>query len=184
MNEVMSELQQKLQKCVEGVDAQLGKIRSGRAHPQLLDHIKVEVYGSTMLLPQCAAINVEGPRSLLVAPWDKSQVAACEKALRSSDLGLNPARNGDVLRVPLPALTEERRRDMVKCAKEQAENGKISARNARRQAMTAVKALLKDASITEDDERRLESEINKVTEAAVSKITRLCQEKEEDLLRV
>lgn len=184
MHEVVTTTKRAMDKALEGVSAQLSKIRTGRAHPQLLDHIRVDVYGSSMPLSQVANVHAEGARSLVVSPWDKSQVSACEKALRTSDLGINPARNGDMIRVPLPELTEERRKDLIKVVRDQTETGKVSLRNARRMAMTSIKQLKKDNEITEDEEKRLDAEINKVTELYVEKVAKLCAEKEKELLTV
>lgn len=181
---VYQETEAKMQKAVDSLEYEVRKIRTGRAHPNLLDHIMVDSYGSKMPLPQVASISVEGARSILVSPWDKSQIAAIEKAIRQSDLGLNPATQGPSIRVPLPSLTEERRKDLVKVAKEVGESGKISIRNVRRSALQEVKALLKDKEISEDEERSAEEKINQLTEKYVAKATDLLAVKIKDLQEV
>jgi ribosome recycling factor len=178
------ETQEKMKKAVEGLGVEIRKIRTGRAHPNLLDHITVDSYGSKMPLPQVATITVEGARSILVSPWDKKQVAAIEKAIRVADLGLNPATHGDSVRVPLPALTEERRKDLIKLAKEVAENGKIAIRNVRRASLQDVKTALKEKTISEDEERTLENKINDVTEKHVEMVQSILNDKIKDLQEV
>ena len=184
LDAIFQETEKKMTKAKDSLDIEIRKIRTGRAHPNLLDHVSVESYGTKMPLAQVASINVEGPRSLLVSPWDKSQVSACEKAIRQSDLGLNPAVNGDSVRVPLPILTEERRRDLVKLAKEVAEGGKISIRNVRRSSLQDIKGLLKEKAISEDEERAAEDKINQFTEKYVTLVQAILDEKIQDLQEV
>ena len=181
---IYQETETKMQKAVDGLENEIRKIRTGRAHPNLLDHITIESYGAKMPLPQVASVSVEGARSILVTPWDKSQVASIEKAIRQSDLGLNPAAHGHSIRVPLPSLTEERRKDLVKVAKEVGENGKIAIRNIRRSALQEVKVLLKDKEISEDEEKSAETKINLMTEKFVDKATKILTEKIKDLQEV
>lgn len=178
------ETQDKMQKAVDGLGAEIRKIRTGRAHPNLLDHITVDSYGSKMPLPQVASISVEGARSILVTPWDKNQLAAVEKAIRVADLGLNPATQGNSVRVPLPALTEDRRRELIKLAKEVAESGKIAIRNVRRASLQDVKSALKEKTISEDEERVLETKINEVTEKYIDMVQTLLNSKISDLQEV
>ena len=184
IEEAHSEANEKMQKCVESLETEMGKIRTGRANASLLDHIKVESDGSKVPLSQVANIHVEGARSLLVSPWDKSQVSACEKAIRQSDLGLNPATQGSTVRVPLPPLTEERRRDMIKLVKELAENSRIAIRNVRRHALQEVKSALKDKTITEDEEKATQTKMNKLTESYIDKVDQSLEKKEQELTEV
>ena len=184
LDDLYHDTEKKMTKARDGLDVEIRKIRTGRAHPNLLDHVMVESYGSKMPLPQVASINVEGARSLLVSPWDKNQVAACEKAIRTSDLGLNPSTQGSAIRVPLPILTEERRKEMVKMAKEVAESGKIAVRNVRRSTLQEVKSLLKEKAISEDDEKIAEDRVNVLTEKYVSSIQSILDAKIKDLQEV
>ena len=184
LDQVYQQTNTTMAKAIDGLDHELRKIRTGRAHPNLLDHVMVESYGSKMPLAQVASVNVEGPRSLLVSPWDKSQVSACEKAIRMADLGLNPATHGESIRVPLPILTEDRRRELVKMAKEIAENGKIAVRNIRRASLQEVKSLFKEKSISEDEERMAEEKINQITEKHIHQIQELLDQKIKDLQEV
>lgn len=184
MDNLITELSQKLEKTVESFAGELAKVRTGRAHAELLDHIKVDSYGSKMPLSQVASVSVEGARGLTVSPWDKSLIKACEKAIRQSDPSLNPASHGDYLRIQLPELNEERRKEMTKLARDLAEHSKVAVRNIRRATMTQIKNQLKEKTITEDDERRLESQVNKTTEQYIEKIAGLCSAKETELLAV
>lgn len=183
-SEVLSAMRAGMDKCIDSYKREMAKVRTGRAHAELLDHIRVDVYGSKMPLAQVANVNVSGPRSLSVSPWDKAQVSACEKAIIASNLGLNPSRNGDVLFINLPELTQDRRKDMLKIAKEHAENSKVSIRNIRRSALTQIKHHVKEKMMTEDDERRTEANINKQTETYISVITSLLDDKEAELMAV
>lgn len=184
LSEVYTSIDKKMLKAKDSLDIEIRKIRTGRAHPNLLDHVMVDSYGSKMPLCQVATINVEGPRSLTVSPWDKNQLSTCEKAIRTSDMGLNPSTQGAMIRVPLPALTEERRKDLVKIAKEVAETGKISIRNIRRSALQEVKTLLKDKEISEDEERTAEEKINSITEKYIQASQQILNEKIKDLEEV
>ena len=171
-------------KSVASLQQDLTKIRTGRAHTSLLDHITVEYYGSSVPLNQVANVGIEDSRTLIITPWEKDMVQAIEKAIMRSDLGLNPASAGTVIRVPLPALTEERRKDMIRVVRQEAEGGRIAVRNIRRDALHDIKELLKEKMIGEDDERRAEGEIQGVTDKYVAEIDKLLAEKEAELMEV
>lgn len=175
---------QKMQKSIEALKADLAKVRTGRAHPGILDHIQVDYYGNPTMLTQVANVTLIDARTIGVQPWEKKMVAVVEKAIRESDLGLNPSTQGDMIRVPTPPLTEERRKEMVKLAKNEAEDAKIAIRNIRRDANEALKRLLKDKACSEDDERRAQEEIQKLTDKFVSDIDKLVAEKEKEILTV
>ncbi|MGA2655208.1 MAG: ribosome recycling factor [Gammaproteobacteria bacterium] len=184
MNSVIQDASKRMQKAIESLQNEFKKMRSGRAHPSLLDQIMVPYYGNDTPLSQVANINIEDARTLSVTPWDKQMVAAIEKAIRTSELGLNPATNGTVIRIPLPALTEERRKDLVKVVRHETEGARVSIRNIRRDANTAIKALVKDKTISEDDERRLEDQVQKLTDDFIKEVDKLLTEKEHDLMSV
>ena len=184
IDDILKDAKQRMQKSVESLRQDLTKIRTGRAHTSLLDHITVEYYGSEVPLNQVSNVNVEDPRTLTVTPWEKDMVQPIEKAIMNSDLGLNPATAGTVIRVPLPPLTEERRRDMIRVVRQEAENGRIAVRNIRRDALGDVKDLLKEKMIGEDEERRAEAQIQTLTDEHVAKIDRLLDEKESELLEI
>jgi len=171
-------------KSVASLQQDLTKIRTGRAHTSLLDHITVEYYGSPVPLNQVANVGVEDSRTLIITPWEKDMVQPIEKAIMGSDLGLNPSSAGTVIRVPLPALTEERRKDMIRVVRQEAEGGRIAVRNIRRDAMHDVKELLKEKMIGEDDERRAEGEIQGITDKYIAEIDKLLSEKEAELMEV
>jgi ribosome recycling factor len=171
-------------KSVASLQQELTKIRTGRAHTSLLDHITVEYYGSQVPLNQVSNVGIEDSRTLTVTPWEKDMVQAIEKAIMASDLGLNPATAGTVIRVPLPALTEERRKDMIRVVRHEAENGRIAIRNIRRDALHDIKDLLKEKMIGEDDERRAEGEIQVITDKYVAEIDKVLAVKEEELMEV
>nr|WP_269438543.1 ribosome recycling factor [Halomonas sp. IOP_31] len=173
-----------MKKTLESLQTNFHKIRTGRAHPTILDSVTVEYYGAQMPLNQVASVNVEDARTLAVVPWEKSMVPKVEKAIMTSDLGLNPATAGSVIRVPMPALTEETRRGYIKQARGEAENARVAVRNVRRDANSDIKALLKDKSITEDDEHQGEEAIQKLTDKYVAEIDKLLEAKEHDLLQV
>ncbi len=182
--ELKKTTEQKMQKSLESLKADLGKVRTGRAHTGILDHVQVDYYGSMMPINQVANITLIDARTIGVQPWEKPLVAKVEKAIRDSDLGLNPASQGDVIRVPMPALTEERRRDLIKLVKHEGENAKIAMRNLRRDANTHLKDALKKKLISEDDERRAQDDIQKLTDRYVIEVDRLLAEKEKDLMAV
>ena len=184
INEITKSAEQKMHRAIEAFKVELKKLRSGRAHPSLLEHVMVSYYGNDTLLPRVANITIEDARTLVVTPWDKSMMAAIEKAIMTADLGLDPANSGTIIRVPLPVLTEQRRKDMVKIVRQEAEQARVSIRNIRRDANTETKALLKEKLITEDDERRSEESIQKLTDQQIKVVETLLAEKEQDLMSV
>lgn len=184
LNEVKKTAEQKMQKSLESLKVDLAKVRTGRAHTGLLDHVMVEYYGSMVAVNQVASVNLGDARTLNVQPYEKNMVAKVEKAIRDSDLGLNPATNGDMIRVPMPMLTEERRREMTKIVRTEGENAKVAIRNVRRDANDALKKLTKDKEISEDDERRMQDEVQKLTDKFVVDIDKLLQAKEAELMAV
>lgn len=181
---IVKQAEDRMQKGLESLRTEFTKIRSGRAHPSLLDHVKVMCYGSESPLSQVASVSVEDARSLVVSPWDKSLSAAIEKAIRTADLGLNPASQGTVIRVPLPALNEERRKEMVKIVRTEAEDSRVGIRNIRRDANQEIKQVLKDKVISEDEARRAEDTIQKLTDKWVEQIEKLLEQKEKELMEV
>ncbi|MCE0759618.1 ribosome recycling factor [Marinobacter sp. G11] len=184
INDIKAEAEKKMKKSLEALGSAFNKIRTGRAHPAILDSVMVNYYGQETPLKQVASVNVEDNRTLLVAPWEKNLVPTIEKAIMMSDLGLNPSTNGDAIRVPMPMLTEETRKEMVKQARADAEHGRVSIRNARRDANSMLKDLLKDKEISEDDQRRGEEEIQKLTDKHIAEVDKLLKVKEEDLMAV
>jgi len=184
INDIKAEAEKKMKKSLEALGSAFNKIRTGRAHPAILDSVMVNYYGQETPLKQVASVNVEDNRTLLVAPWEKNLVPTIEKAIMMSDLGLNPSTNGDAIRVPMPMLTEETRKEMVKQARADAEHGRVSIRNARRDANSMLKDLLKDKDISEDDQRRGEEEIQKLTDKYIAEVDKLLKVKEEDLMAV
>lgn len=175
---------QKMQKSIDALKADLAKVRTGRAHTGILDHVQVDYYGSPTHITQVANVTLIDARTIGVQPWEKKMISAIEKAIRDADLGLNPSTQGDMIRVPTPALTEERRKEMVKLAKGEAEDAKIAIRNIRRDANEAFKKLLKDKECSEDDERRAQDDIQKMTDKAVLDVDKLVIEKEKEILTV
>ena len=184
INEIKTEAETKMTKSIEALTSAFNKIRTGRAHPSILDSVMVNYYGQETPLRQVASVNVEDSRTLTVSPWEKNLVPQIEKAIMTSDLGLNPSTSGDLIRLPMPMLTEETRRNMVKQARADAEHGKVSVRNARRDANSTLKELLKDKDISEDDERRGEEEVQKLTDRFIAEVEKLLKAKEEDLMAV
>ncbi len=184
LDEIKKDAGNRMSKSVASLQQELTKIRTGRAHTSLLDHITVEYYGSQTPLNQVANVGVEDSRTLIITPWEKDLVQAIEKAIMSSDLGLNPATAGTVIRVPLPALTEERRKDMIRVVRNEAEGGRIAIRNIRRDAMNDVKELLKEKMIGEDDERRAEGEIQGITDKHVAEVDKVLADKESELMEI
>jgi len=184
LNEIKSDASDRMSKSVAALRQELTKLRTGRAHTSLLDHITVEYYGSDVPLNQVANVNVEDARTLTVTPWEKPMIQVVEKAIRDSDLGLNPASAGTVIRVPLPPLTEERRKDMIRVVRHEAEGGRVAIRNIRRDALGDIKELLKEKEISEDDERRAHDEIQGLTDRFVAQIDKVLAEKESELLEV
>lgn len=173
-----------MKKSIEALKHELAKIRTGRAHPSLLDHIMVSYYGNEVPLTQTANVAVEDARTLTVTPWERSMVPAIEKAIMTSDLGLNPSTAGTVIRVPMPPLTEQRRRDLIKVVRQEAENARVAVRNIRRDANNELKAALKDKQISEDQERRSQEQIQRLTDQYIKEIDVLLSEKEADLLAI
>ncbi|MCA3211485.1 MAG: ribosome recycling factor [Betaproteobacteria bacterium] len=182
--EIRTGAQQKMDKSVEALRHDLAKIRTGRAHTGLLDHIQVDYYGSMVPLSQVANVGLGDARTITVQPWEKKMVPVVEKAIRESDLGLNPATVGDLIRVPMPALTEERRKELTKVVRHEGENAKVAVRNLRRDANTHLKDLLKKKLVSEDDERRAQDEIQKLTDRHIADIDKLIGEKEKEILTV
>ena len=184
LDEIKKTAEQKMQKSLEALKNDLAKIRTGRAHVGLLDHIMVEYYGAMIAVNQAANISLGDSRTINVQPFEKSMVSKVEKAIRDSDLGLNPATNGDLIRVPMPMLTEERRRDLTKIVRVEAEGAKVSIRNVRRDANDTLKKMIKDKEISEDDERRTQDYIQKATDKAVAEVDKMLQVKEVELMAV
>ncbi|PKO94216.1 MAG: ribosome recycling factor [Betaproteobacteria bacterium HGW-Betaproteobacteria-10] len=174
----------KMQKSLESLRHDLQKIRTGRAHTGLLDHIQVDYYGSMVPINQIANITLVDARTIGVQPWEKNMASKVEKAIRDSDLGLNPASQGDLIRVPMPALTEERRRDLIKVVKNEGESAKVAIRNLRRDANTQLKDALKKHEIPEDDERKTQDDIQKLTDRYVSEVDKMLALKEAELMQV
>lgn len=184
INEIKKDTQERMDKSLESLHSAFNKIRTGRAHPSILDAIKVDYYGSDVPIGQVANVNVEDSRTLVVIPWEKTMVPLVEKAIMKSDLGLNPSTAGSNIRVPMPALTEETRKGYIKQARAEAENARIAVRNIRRDANNHLKALMKDKEISEDDERRAQEDIQKVTDKHTAEIDKLLASKEEDLMQI
>ncbi|MFS8976652.1 ribosome recycling factor [Cupriavidus necator] len=176
--------EQKMQRSIEAFKADLAKIRTGRAHTGLLDHVQVDYYGSMVPVSQVASVGLADARTITVQPWEKKMVGAVEKAIRDCDLGLNPSTMGEVIRVPMPALTEERRKELTKVVKGEAEGAKIAVRNLRRDANEQFKKLVKDKAISEDDERRGQEEVQKLTDKYVAEIDKMVAEKEKEIMTV
>lgn len=182
--ELRKSTEQRMQKSLDALKSDLGKVRTGRAHTGILDHVQVDYYGSMMPINQVANITLIDARTIGVQPWEKPMVAKVEKAIRDADLGLNPATQGEVIRVPMPALTEERRRDLIKVVKQEGENAKVAIRNQRRDANNHLKEALKKKEIAEDEERRTQDEIQKLTDRYVAEVDKLLVDKEKDLMAV
>lgn len=184
INDILKDAKSRMEKSVDALKTQLSKIRTGRAHPSLLDGIHVSYYGADTPLRQCANVSVEDARTLMITVFDKSLIQAVEKAILTSDLGLNPVSAGTTMRIPLPPLTEERRRDLVKVVRGEAEGARVAVRNIRRDANADLKALLKDKEISEDDERRAGDETQKLTDLYVKKVDEVLAAKEKELMEV
>ena len=183
-NTIKADAQIRMDKTIESFKADLGGLRAGRAHVSLLDGIMVEAYGSMTPLSQVGTISVPDARTLSVSVWDRGLAKSVEKAIMESDLGLNPASDGQLIRIPIPPLSEERRKELLKVAGKYAENNKVAVRNIRRDALDGVKKLKKDGLISEDDEKRFENEIQKLTDDAVKKIEEMMIQKEKDIMQV
>jgi ribosome recycling factor len=182
--DIKKNVEQKMSKSLEALKADLGKIRTGRAHTGILDHVMVDYYGSPTPVNQVANVTLTDARTIGVQPYEKNMVGPIEKAIRDSDLGLNPATNGDLIRVPMPMLTEERRRDLIKVVKGEGEDAKVAVRNIRRDANEQLKKLLKDKEVGEDDERRAQDDVQKLTDRFVAEIDKALQAKEADLMAI
>jgi len=176
--------EQKMRKTVEALKTDLAKVRTGRAHTGLLDHIMVDYYGTSTPIPQVGNVTLIDARTIAVSPWDKKMAPAIEKAIRDSDLGLNPAAMGETVRVPMPALTEERRKDLIKVVRHEGENARVAVRNVRRDAIQHLKELLKQKKVAEDEERRAQDDVQKLTDRSIADIDKLLQQKEADLMAV
>ena len=184
IDEIKTDAESRMAKSIDSLKDEMAKVRTGRAHPSLLDHISVESYGSMMPLSQVANIGIEDSRTLTITPWERTMVPVIEKAIMTSDLGLNPNSAGTVIRVPMPALTEERRKDLVKVVKAEAENSRVAIRNVRRDANSSLKTLQKDKDISEDDERRGQDDIQKLTDQYIKTIDEVLAKKENDLMEI
>lgn len=182
--DIKKSAEEKMKKSLEALKADFGKVRTGRAHAGILDHVKVDYYGTMMPISQVANISVVDAHTLGVQPWEKPMVAKVEKAIRDSDLGLNPASMGELIRVPMPPLTEERRKELVKLVRGEAENGKVAVRNIRRDAIAHLKELVKNKEASEDEERRAQDEVQKLTDKYIAEIDKATADKEKDLMAV
>ena len=184
INDIKKSAEQKMQKSFVALIIDFGKIRTGRAHTGILDHVTIDYYGSPVPISQVANVNLADSRTINVTPWEKNLLGQIEKTIRDSDLGLNPVTVGEIIRVPMPVLTEERRRDLTKVVKQEAEAARVSMRNIRRDANTHLKTMLKEKEIAEDDERRGQDEVQKLTNHHISEIDKILQAKEVELMSV
>ena len=182
--DIRSSTEQKMLKSIESLKHDLAKIRTGRAHTGLLDHIQVDYYGAMVPLGQVANVGLADARTITVQPWEKKMLTMIEKAIRESDLGLNPATQGELLRIPMPALTEERRRDLAKVVRHEGENARVAVRNLRRDANGALKDQLKAKTISEDEERRAQDDVQKLTDRFIAEVDKLVHSKEQELMTV
>ena len=182
--DVKKTTEQKMKKTVDTLKTDLAKVRTGRAHAGLLDHIMVDYYGTPTPLPQVGNVTLVDARTIGVTPWDKKMTGTIEKAIRDSDLGLNPATMGEIVRVPMPSLTEERRKDLIKVVRHEGESARVAVRNVRRDAIQQLKDLLKQKKVSEDEERRAQDEVQKLTDRHIADIDKLLQQKESDLMAV
>ena len=182
--EIKKGAEQKMAKSLEALKVDLGKVRTGRAHAGILDHVMVDYYGTMTAVPKVANVQLADARTITVQPWEKKLVPAIEKAIRDSDLGLNPMSAGDVIRVPMPALTEERRKDLIKVVRHEAETARVAVRNVRRDANEHLKKLLKEHKVAEDDERHAQTDVQKLTDRFVAEIDKVLHQKEADLMAV
>jgi ribosome recycling factor len=184
LDDVKKDATARMQKSVQALQAELKKHRTGRAHPSLIEHLKVDYYGNDVPLQQVAAISIEDARTLVVSPWEKGTVQAIERAIHKSDLGLTPNTAGTVIRIPLPPLTEERRRDLIKVVRHEAENARVSVRNVRRDVIADLKERLKKKLVSQDDERRAQDEVQKLTDRFIGEIDQVLAAKEKEILHV
>jgi len=184
INEIKNDTQTRMNKTLEALNSAFNKIRTGRANPAILNSVMVDYYGSPTLLSQVANLGVEDNRTLTVSPWEAKMIPEIEKAIMKSDLGLNPSTSGNLIRVPMPALTEETRKNYIKQAKAEAENARVSVRNIRRDANTQLKDLLKDKDISEDEERKAQDDVQKITDKFIAEVEKLLSAKEVDLMEI
>ena len=184
LDDIKKDARERMTKCVQTFQSDMKKLRTGRAHPSLIEHLKVDYYGNDTPLNQVANIAVEDGRTLVVSPWEKTMVQPIEKAIHKSDLGLNPMTAGTVIRIPMPALTEERRRDITKVLRQDAEGARVAVRNVRRDVLADIKELLKEKEISQDDEKRAEVEIQKLTDKHIADIEQALQAKEKEVMQV
>lgn len=184
INEIRQDAERRMGKAIDSLRHEMAKIRTGRANVSLLDHVQVEYYGNPTPLSQVASITISDARTLLVTPWEKPMVQIIEKAILTSDLGLNPATSGSAIRVPMPPLTEERRKEMIKIVRSEAEQGRVSIRNIRRDANNQLKELVKSKEISEDEERRANDVVQKLTDKSIADVDALLVEKEKDLMEI
>jgi ribosome recycling factor len=184
LEELKKDAATRMAKCVQTFQSELKKLRTGRAHPSLVEHLRVDYYGSEVPLQQVASIAVEEARTLVISPWEKSVVQAIEKAIFKSDLGLTPMTAGTVIRIPMPPLTEERRREITKVLRHDAENARVAVRNVRRDVMNDIKEMLKEKLVSQDDERRAETEVQKLTDKHIADIETLLAGKEKEVMQV
>lgn len=184
MHKSIKEAEVRMRKCIESYKTEITKLRTGRANPTILDHVRVDYYGTEMPINQVANINVTDARTLTITPWEKKMVTLIEKAIINSGLGLNPATTGDIIRVPMPALNEERRKELIKVLRTEGEAARVSIRNVRRDANAEIKESLKAKEITEDEERRLSDEVQKLTDKFVVEVDHLTTAKESDLMAI
>jgi ribosome recycling factor len=182
--DVKKTAEQKMKKSLESLRNDLAKVRTGRAHTGLLDHVMVDYYGTPTAIPQVANVTLLDARTIGVTPWEKKMAGAIEKAIRDSDLGLNPATMGDTVRVPMPALTEQRRKDLIKVVHKEGENARVAVRNVRRDAIHSLKELLKQKKVAEDEERKAQDDVQKLTDRYVAEIDKMLQAKEADLMAI
>ncbi len=184
INEIKSDADSRMKKSIDSLSKELSKLRTGRAHPSILDQVMVDYYGTPTPLSQVASVSVTDARTLTVTPWEKPLVPVIDKAILTANLGLNPVTSGSNIRVPLPPLTEERRRDLIKVMRGEGEQGRVAIRNIRRDAISDVKSLLKDKDITEDESRKAEDDIQKITDKNIAEIEKLLDAKERDLMEI
>lgn len=184
LKDLMKDAETRMAKSIESLRTELTKLRTGRAHTSLLDHVTVEYYGSQVPINQVANVNVGDARSLTVVPWEKKMVPLVEKAIMNSNMGLNPVTAGEVIRVPLPALTEERRKDMTKVVRAEGEGARVAIRNIRRDVLSDIKELLKSKELTEDEEHRAQDDVQKVTDKFIAEVDKLVEAKEKDLMEI
>ncbi|MCL2636303.1 MAG: ribosome recycling factor [Betaproteobacteria bacterium] len=184
LEDLKKDARERMAKCVQTFQADLKKLRTGRAHPSLIEHLKVDYYGSDVPLQQVASIAVEEGRTLVVSPWEKAVVQAIEKAIYKSDLGLTPMTAGTVIRIPMPPLTEERRREITKVLRQDAEGARVAVRNVRRDVMGDIRDMLKEKLISEDDERRAQDDVQKLTDKFIAEVDKMLAQKEAELMQV